>query len=291
MKPPAFDYVAVSSVEEAVAALVASDGEGKLIAGGQSLMPLLNFRLLEPEILIDIGKIPGLNTVVETHEGLEIGALTTHASLQTSPLVAEHFPVLSKAMSHVAHLAIRNRGTIGGSLSHGDPAAELPMMAVLLNAVLNITGADGNRQVAADEFFLGALTTALEEEEMVTSVLIPYLPKRSGWGFEEVSRRSGDFAIAAAAATLNIEQGVVANLRLAVTGVDDMPLRMNEAEDALVGTRLDDGSIDQACDLLRDAVTPNTDVQASADYRRHLIGVLTARVLRAAWTRAQGELA
>ncbi|MEM8686239.1 MAG: xanthine dehydrogenase family protein subunit M [Pseudomonadota bacterium] len=286
MKPPAFDYIAATSVEDAVAALVRSEGEGKLIAGGQSLMPMLNFRLADPAVLIDIARIPGLDGVEETDQGLHVGALTRHAALEASPLVAKHFPVLAEAMSHVAHLAIRNRGTIGGSLSHADPAAELPLMAVLLEAVLRIAGPEENRDVPAEEFFIGALTTDLEEEEMVTGVTLPYLPAGSGWGFEEVSRRSGDFALAAAAATLLFEGPVVSEVRVAVTGVDDLPLRISAAEEVLKGEALSEEKIADAVDIVRASVNPNSDAQASADYRRHLIGVLTARVLSAAAARA-----
>ncbi len=288
MKPPAFDYIAASTVDEALAALVMAEGGGKLIAGGQSLMPMLNFRLADPVILVDISKIQDLSGLSETPEGLSIGALTRHVELETAPLMARHFPVVVEAVKHVAHVAIRNRGTIGGSLSHADPAAELPMMAMLLDAVLTIVGPDGSREVAAEDFFIGALTTDLEDEEIVTRVVLPHLPEGSGWGFAEVSRRSGDFALAAAAATLSIKDGVVAEARLAVTGVDDVPLRIKEAEDALRGGALDSAAIAGACEMVRAAVNPNSDVQASADYRRHLIGVLAARVLRSAEARAQG---
>ncbi len=251
-------------------------------------MPMMNFRLVDPAVLIDIGKIPSLTGISETKDGLSIGALTRHAELETSQLVAFHFPVLTEAVKHVAHIAIRNRGTIGGSLCHADPAAELPLMAVLLDAVICIKGPDGERRVAADEFFLGALTTDLEEDEMVTSVDLAYLPSRAGWGFEEISRRSGDFALAAAAATLTIDDGKISEVRLAVTGVDDLPLRISAAEEVLCGAALDAGLISTVSQIVRDAVTPNSDVQASADYRRHLIGVLVGRVLQSAWSRAGG---
>lgn len=288
MKPPAFDYIAVATVDEAVAALVEAEGDGKLIAGGQSLMPMLNFRLAEPAILVDISKISDLSGTSVESDGLSIGALTRHVEIETSHAVAEHFPVLAEAVKHVAHVAIRNRGTIGGSLSHADPAAELPMMAVLLDAVLTIAGPDGSREVTAEEFFIGALTTDLEDEEMVTRITLPFLPQNTGWGFAEISRRSGDFALAAASATLSFNDGKVSQARLAVTGVDDVPLRIKAAEDALCGGALDDAAIATVCDLVREAVNPNSDAQASADYRRHLIGVLAARVLRAAGERAQG---
>ncbi len=288
MKPPPFAYVTATSVEHALDELGRSNGDGKLIAGGQSLMPMMNFRLVNPAVLIDIGKIPDLTGVSEIKDGLRIGALTRHAELETSQLVAAHFPVLTEAVKHVAHVAIRNRGTIGGSLCHADPAAELPLMAVLLDAAICIKGPDGERYVAADEFFLGALTTDLGEDEMVTSVDFAYLPARTGWGFEEISRRSGDFALAAAAANLTIDDNKISEVRLAVTGVDDLPLRISAAEEVLCGTALVDAQISTAAQIVRDAVTPNSDVQASADYRRHLIGVLIGRVLRAAWSRAGG---
>ncbi|MCP5083764.1 MAG: xanthine dehydrogenase family protein subunit M [Alphaproteobacteria bacterium] len=288
MKPPPFAYVTAESIEHAVAELARSDGEGKLVAGGQSLMPMLNFRLLEPSVLIDIGKIPDLTGISETGDGLSIGALTRHVDLETSHLIAQRFPVLTEAVKHVAHIAIRNRGTFGGSLCHADPAAELPMMAVLLDARICVSGQGGNRQIPADKFFLGALTTDLEEEEIVTRIDLPYLPESTGWGFEEISRRSGDFALAAAAATVSLVDGKISEVRLAVTGVDDLPLRIRAAEDALRGSELDDAVFSSASQIVRDAVNPNSDVHASADYRRHLIGVLVGRVLRSARSRARG---
>ncbi|MEM7428046.1 MAG: xanthine dehydrogenase family protein subunit M [Pseudomonadota bacterium] len=283
MKPPPFSYAVAESVEHAISLLADADGEGKLIAGGQSLMPMLNFRLLEPELLIDIGRVPELDTVSEANGGLSIGALTRHATLEHSPLVKAYFPVLSFAMTHVAHLAVRNRGTIGGSLSHSDPAAELPMMAMLLDAEISISGPQQQRGVAARDFFLGALDTDLDDTEMVTGITLPALPSGSGWGFEEVSRRAGDFAIAAAAAVLRVEDGVTRDVRLAVTGVDETPLRMSRAEAFLNGKALDEDVLSAAAYLVRSDVNPNTDQQASSDYRRHLVGALVKRVLRSAW--------
>ena len=247
-------------------------------------MPMLNFRLLDPSVLIDIGKIPELTGIAEADDGLTIGALTRHIDLETSALIAKYFPVLKEAVRHVAHVAIRNRGTLGGSLCHADPAAELPMMAVLLDAALSVSGPEGERRVPAEAFFLGALTTDLEDEEIVTQIHLPYLPAETGWGFEEVSRRSGDFALAAAAAAITLDNGKCANARLAVTGVDDLPMRMGAAEEVLNGSALDDAAIMAAAQIVCDEVNPNSDVQASADYRRHLIGVLVGRVLRRART-------
>ena len=196
MKPPAFEYVAAGSVEEAVSLLVQHDGEAKVIAGGQSLVPMLNFRLLAPAVLVDLNRIPGLDGVSEHDGGLRIGALTRHRALETSEIVKARFPVLNAAMQFVAHLAIRNRGTIGGSLCHADPAAELPTMAVLLDAEIEAAGPKGERVIAARDFFESALSTTLEEDEIVTGVRLPGLPAQAGWAFEEFARRSGDFGIA-----------------------------------------------------------------------------------------------
>src|ERR1700685_649416 len=187
MKPPAFDYIAADSLARAVAALAGAGGDAKIIAGGQSLVPMLNFRMLRPSILVDINRIAGLDAIEETSGAIRVGALTRHYQLETSPLIAKHLPVLSCAMTHVAHLAIRNRGTIGGSLAHADPAAELPMMALLLDAELRVASASGERTVAARDFFLGVLTVDLASGEIITAIVLPKLPPRTGWGFEEVA--------------------------------------------------------------------------------------------------------
>src|SRR5574338_829492 len=230
MKPAAFEYVVADSVVQAVTALSKAGGEAKILAGGQSLVPMLNFRLVRPAILVDINRIPGLAFIEETHNTIRVGALTRHHQLETSPLVARHLPVLASAMTHVAHLAIRNRGTIGGSLSHADPAAELPMMALLLNARLHVVSGKGERTVAASEFFRDALTVDLTEDEMVTEIHLSKLPPATGWGFEEVARRAGDFALAAVAATVTVSGGKVAEAGIALTGVGPTPVRAQKAE-------------------------------------------------------------
>src|SRR6204780_5356146 len=176
MKPPAFDYIAVTSIDTAVAALAEAGGEAKIIAGGQSLVPMLNFRLIRPSVLVDINGIADLAYIEETGSDVRVGALTRHYQLETSSLIARHFPVLSCAMTHVAHLAIRNRGTIGGSLSHADPAAELPMLALLLDAELHIAAPAGKRVVAERNFFRDALTVDLGAAEILTEIALPKLP-------------------------------------------------------------------------------------------------------------------
>jgi carbon-monoxide dehydrogenase medium subunit len=242
-------------------------------------------------VLVDINRIAGLAFIEETGTAVRIGALTRHHGLEMSPVIARHFPVLSCAMTHVAHLAIRNRGTIGGSLSHADPAAELPMMALLLEAELHVASAGGHRKVAARDFLEDALTVDLAGDEIVTEIVLPKLPPNTGWGFEEVARRSGDFALAAVAVTLTVADGAIAQARIALTGVGPTALRVAEAEVLLTGGALDRPLTGRAVDIVRGIIAPETDLHASSDYRRHLAGVLTARALEAAWRRANEALA
>ena len=289
MKPPKFDYVRPLTLADAVKALQAAGGDAKIIAGGQSLIPMLNFRLLNPAVLIDINRIAGLNDVRERADGgLDIGALTRHHTLETSDLVRERFPVLHAAMQHVAHLAIRNRGTIGGSITHADPAAELPLMMVLLDAQISLVSPRGTRAVDAQEFFLGPLTSAVEEDEIVTQIGLPGLPQGAGWAFEEVARRSGDFALAATGIVLHVDDGRIAEARVGVMGVGDVAQRLFEAETILFDQACDESTLDDAVASVRAAVEPSTDLHASSDYRRHLVGVLVRRALKDAWCRATG---
>ena len=284
MKPAAFDYVVADSVGAACTAL--GRGDAKIIAGGQSLVPMLNFRLLRPAILVDINRIPGLGFIREDDTAITVGALTRHHQLETSLAIARHLPVLSEAMRHVAHLAIRNRGTIGGSLSHADPAAELPMMAALLDAELRVASASGTRTVAAHDFFKDALSVDLAEDEIVTEIVLPKLSQNTGWGFAEIARRSGDFALAAVGVTLTLRDGAIAQARIALTGVAPTPRRAATAESMLAGARLDHEVSDDVIEAVRAVAAPETDLHASADYRRHLVGVLARRALSAAWRRA-----
>ena len=288
MKPPPFDYTRADSVDEAVALLARHDGDAKLLAGGQSLVPMLNFRLVHPSLLVDVNHIPGLCAIEEGPGVLRLGALTRHRQLEISAAVAERFPVLRAAMRHVAHLAIRNRGTLGGSLAHADPAAELPMMALLLDAAMEIAGPAGPRRIAAGEFFQSALATALDDTEMLVRVELPFLPAGTGWGFEEVARRAGDFALAAAAATLTPgADGKIAEARVAVMGAHDTPLRIPVAEALLAGEPPEGEALQAAARAARDAVEPYDDLHASADFRRHLVEVLARRALESAARRAR----
>jgi carbon-monoxide dehydrogenase medium subunit len=287
MKPAPFDYLAADSVDAAVQALAAAGGDGKIIAGGQSLLPMLNFRLLRPSILIDINRIPDLSDVRDDGDDICIGALTRHRTLETSRVIAVEFPVLHEAMGYVAHLAIRNRGTIGGSLSHADPAAELPMMSLLLDARLALQSPSGRRTVRARDFFLGALTTALEDDEMLVEVRLPKLSKGTGWAFEEVARRSGDFALACVAVILNSDGDRISSIRIGMMGIGETPMRATDAEVLLTGQRYTDAAVAAAIDVIRATVEPNTDLHASSDYRRHLVGILAQRAIAKAWDRSK----
>jgi CO/xanthine dehydrogenase FAD-binding subunit len=291
MKPAAFDYIVADSIDMAIKSLAAGGEDAKIIAGGQSLVPMLNFRMLRPSVLIDITRIAGLDLIEDTGAAIRIGALARHYQLETSPIIARHFPVLSCAVTHVAHLAIRNRGTIGGSLAHGDPAAELPMLALLLDAELHVASDSGMRTVAARDFFRGALTVDLAADDLVTAIVLPKLPPHTGWGFEEVARRHGDFALAAVAATLTVSDGAIVQARLALTGVGPTALRATDAEAFLIGQALKSDLSGRVVDAVRAAIAPETDLHASSDYRRHLAGALTGRALAAAWRRASEGVA
>jgi len=288
MKPAAFDYVAAETLDEAVSALARARGDGKILAGGQSLVPMLNFRLVRPSILIDINRIRDLGYVDATGDVVRIGALTRHHALETSPLIKAHLPIMTVAMQHVAHLAVRNRGTIGGSLSHADPAAELPMMAVLLDAKIKIRSLHGRRVAEARCFFTGSLTTDLKDDEIVTDVEFPRLLPNTGWAFEEVARRAGDFALAAVGVTMSVRNGTADRVRIGMTGVGETPLRASEAEGLLAGKAVDAQALEAATSAIEAAVEPNTDLHASADYRRFLVGALARRAISVAWQRACG---
>ncbi len=291
MKPPKFSYLRPETLQEAVKALAQSAGEGKIIAGGQSLVPMLNFRLLNPTVLIDINRLAGLNHVTELSDGgLKIGSLTRHHTLETSAVVARLFPILHATMAHVAHLAIRNRGTIGGSITHADPAAELPLMMVLLDARITMVSPAGSRTVDAEDFFVSALTSAVEDDEIVTEIHLPALPVEAGWAFEEVARRAGDFALVAVGVVLCVESGRVTEARVGVMGVGDTPLRLADAETVLFDQACDAQTLKAVVEAVQAAIEPGTDLHASADYRRHLAGVLVRRAVTTAWKRALGEV-
>ena len=268
MKPAPFDYVRADSVEHAVAQLAAaSDGEGKIIAGGQSLMPLLALRLAQPSVLIDINRVPGLAAIGQrTGGGLRIGALTRHRSLAQGP-----HPLLAEAARWVGHAAIRTRGTLGGSLAHADPAAELPVVAAAAGAVALVAGPGRQRRVAAADLFAGALQTSLDDDELIESVEFPVLGR---WGFAEFARRHGDFGLVVVAVA---EAG--GRLRLALGGVAVTPVRPPAAEAVLAGGPLSPARIREAAEAAAGEIEPASDIHATAGYRRQLTRVLVTRAL------------
>lgn len=285
MKPAPFEYACPDNLEEALV-LLSSNEDAKIMSGGQSLLPMMNFRVVRPQLVIDISKLVELSYVREVEAGgLLIGALTRHRVLETSPIVEKRFPIVCEAMRHVAHLAIRNRGTIGGSLSHADPAAELPMLTLLLDATMVIHSVRGVRRVAANEFFVGALTTSMEEDEVLAEIELPGLAQGTIGVFEEVNRRPGDFALAAAGVLLEVHDGVVAHAKLAMMGLGETPLRSPVAEELLRNQAITNTLIDKVVEVVRAEVTPRQDLHASSEFRRHLAGVVVERALKAAWAR------
>ncbi|MGM4998236.1 FAD binding domain-containing protein [Tardiphaga sp. 538_B7_N1_4] len=286
MKPASFDYMRPDSVAHAVQLLSGAGGDAKIIAGGQSLMPMMNFRLVKPSLLVDINAIPELDGIEHVGDKLRIGALVRHRMTAESADIAASIPVLHAAMKHVAHLTVRNRGTFCGSVCHADPAAEMPMMTLLLNGVVNASSVRGNRAISAHEFFAGALVTVLKPDEMVTSIDIDTLPEGVGWGFEEFSRRHGDYALAAVAVTMIASGGVARDVRIGIMGVGETPMRMPGLENMVEGSAVNDRLKDDLIHSLGESISPNSDLNGSAEYRRHLAGVLLSRAISDAWTRA-----
>jgi carbon-monoxide dehydrogenase medium subunit len=285
MKAPAFDYVVAESVTHACA-LLASNGEGaRLLSGGQSLMPALNMRLMAPELLIDLGNLAALRDIRTESGLLHIGALARHVDVLRSPLVAAHAPMLTRAVAHVAHPAIRNRGTIGGNLAHADPASELPACMLALDATIIVQGAAGERRIAAAEFFTGMFSTALEADEVLIGVVIPTSNARNVWTFDELARRSGDYAIVGLCthALRTDNPATFTDVKLAFFAVGDRPTLAHNAAACIEGSRLDDAAISAACNALSQDLAAQSDLQASEGTRMHLARVMLARALRD-WT-------
>jgi carbon-monoxide dehydrogenase medium subunit len=287
MKPPAFEYTAVRSIDEAVAELAQHGDEAKLLAGGQSLVPLLNMRLTTPERLIDLNRVPELAYVRARAGGLAVGAMTRQRVVERSALAVRHAPLLAEALPWVGHFQIRNRGTIGGSLSHADPAAELPAVAICVEARMTARGPGGERTIAAGDFFLTQLTTALAPTELLTEVWFPETPPSSGSAWIELARRHGDYALVGVAAVVTLAGDRIVGARLALTGVGDRPVRAREAEARLAGESLTPEVLADAAESLRREIDPGSDIHATAAYRRHVAGVLAGRVIRLAATRAK----
>ncbi len=285
MKPPPFDYHAPETVEDALALLVRYGGEAKLLAGGQSLMPLLNFRLSRPAALIDLNRIPSLAYVREDDGQIRLGAMTRQRTIEFSPLVRQRLPLLAEATTLVGHLPIRTRGTIGGSIAHADPSAEYPAVLTALDGVVVARSPRGERALRPAELFQGYLTTHLGSDEVLVEVRLPAMPAGAGFAFEEFSRRHGDFAIVGIACMLVGEGRNCASARIATAGAGPVPTRLRAAEEILEREGLSDSAIEAAAGRASELVEPEDDLHASAAYRRNLTRVLTGRALRRAAAR------
>jgi aerobic carbon-monoxide dehydrogenase medium subunit len=287
MKPAAFEYIRPASVGDALQALAKHGAKGKILAGGQSLVPMMNLRLARPEVVIDINRLPGLDQIRVDGSDLVIGALARHSNLHDSTIVAKQCPLMSEAYRHVAHKPIRNRGTLGGNVSHADPASEMPAVLLATDASLTAAGGKGERKIAAKDFFQGALQTALKAEELLTEIRIPAAPAGQGYAFEEISSRKGDFALGAVAVTLRVSGGQCTQAAIAVAGMGDRPVRLSQVEAGLVGKPIDDAAIARAAAAAKQAVKPDSSVHADVDYKRDLAEALTARALKRALERCK----
>lgn len=287
MKPAPFTYAAPSTLEEALALLAEHGDTAKLLAGGQSLMPMMNLRLARPQYIVDLNRIAGLDALQEHDGALVVGTLTRQRSLERLPIVRQHYPLLYEATALIGHVAIRNRGTVGGSIAHADPAAELPAVLLAHGGSVQIQGPRGTRQLAADQLFRTYLTTALEPDEILTEVRFPRWPAGTGWCFLEESRRHGDFAMVGVAVLLTLDAArQCTQVAVALCGVGDTPHTVAAAPSLLLGHPLDEARLRDVAQAAASEIEPESDIHASAEFRRHLSAVLTQRALRKAAERA-----
>ena len=276
MKASAFSYARAISVANALELLTAYGDKAKVLSGGQSLMPAMNLRLISPELIVDIGELSELRGIAVRGGVLSIGALTRHVDLLKSPEIAAHAPLLTEAVAHVAHPAIRNRGTLGGSLAHADPASEMPASMVALNATIVVRGQTGERRIAAGNFFTGIYETALSAQELLIAVEVPVAQRESAYFFHEFARRHGDYAIAGLAAQAVVEGGLFTDLRMAYFAVGDRPILVKAAA-KLINIGVTPAVLAEASGTLGEELDPQEDQQASAAMRRHLAKILLAR--------------
>ena len=287
MKPAAFDYVRPTSIADAVSSLAQADGEGKVLAGGQSLVPLLNFRLAAPRLLVDLNRLADLSYIRLTEDGIMIGAMTRTRTLERDPALRAAVPLISELTSWIGHVQIRNRGTVGGSIAHADPAAELPALSLALDGSLVVAGPNRTRTIPASEAYLGFLTTTLEEDEILTEVQLRRPPASTGWGFQEFAPRHGDFALAGAIALVTPgSDGAVADARLVAFGGPDAAVRATGAEQTLVGATLTEAVINQAAALAARECLQD-DPRSDAAYRQQITKAMVARALRDAAARVE----
>jgi carbon-monoxide dehydrogenase medium subunit len=280
MKLPPFDYACPATLPEAVQLLASSD-DAKAIAGGQSLVPMLAFRLSQPSLLVDLRKLADLRGIRISDKGVTLGAMVRWRDIEDDERLETAHPLLKAAIAHVAHYQIRNRGTVGGSIAHADPAAEMPGIAMTCDAEISVVGKSGARVIQAADFFQGALTTALASDEIIVDIRLPAWPAGRRWGFQEFARRRGDFAMAAAAVFYDQDQrGKARNAHVGVIGVGDRPMRLTAVEDVLNGQTIEEATIAKADAATSAAVDPQDDIHASAAYRRALVGTMVERALK-----------
>jgi carbon-monoxide dehydrogenase medium subunit len=282
MKMAPFEYACPATLSEAIALLAASDGNAKALAGGQSLVPMLAFRLAAPSMLVDLRKVPDLRQIKITNGGVVLGAMVRWRDIEDDTRLRTAHPLLVGAIDHVAHYQIRNRGTVGGSVAHADPAAEMPGIAVTCEAEIAVVGSSGARVIRAADFFVGPLMTALNPDEIITEIRLPAWPARRRWGFQEFARRRGDFAMAAAAVFYDDDGGKASNAHVGVIGVADRPLRLPQVEAVLNGRAIDEATIAKAEEAASASVDPDDDIHASGAYRRALVGTMVERALKSA---------
>ena len=283
MKAAAFEYVRAESLDEACR-LLAGSGERKIIAGGQTLVPLMAMRLARPDMLVDINDLHELRGIRDLGDAVAVGAVTRQRDVERSDLVTRKLPLLAKAILHVGHQQTRNRGTVGGSVAHGDPSAEIPLVALVLDAELTVRDADGETNLSIDGFFEAAMVTGIEADQILTEIRFPvWRNGRIGSSFQETASRDGDFAIVAAAAQIALDgEGAVERAAVTVGGVAPAPVRLRETEAALVGRTPDGRAVEASLNGMEDMISPETDVHATADYRRRVARRLAARAVAAA---------
>lgn len=286
MKPALFEYVAPHSIEEALEAL-ASDDMARPLAGGQSLIPTMNFRIAAPSRLVDLARIDALKGCAVEGDVIRVGAMTRQRDLERDEAVRRANPLIAEVLGNVAHIVIRNRGTVGGSIAHADAAAELPCMLLATGGSVVARRPGGERTIAADDLFLFHMTTALEAGELLTEVRIPALPPSTGYAFQEVARRHGDYALAGVCALVTIKDGVCSAVRLAACGVASKPTRLADAEAALLGAAPDGDAVARAAEAARAYATASDDRQASGEYRQDLVAALVRRTVTRAAERAR----
>ena len=290
MKPAPFTYYCPATLEEAVSLLDQHGDNGKVLAGGQSLMPLMSLRLARPAVIVDLNRVAGLDNVADNgSDGLSIGALMRQRALERNADLEDWNPLLAAAVPLIGHFQIRNRGTVGGSLVHADPAAELPAVSVTLGAEFVLASASGERVVSAEDFYLGYMATAIEANEVLTEIRVPAWKAGRLWAIDEVSRRKGDFAMVGVALWVDMNGDACADARITLFGVGGRPVRAEKAEQRLRGASLDDATLKEVERIVFEELEPDSDIHASALYRKEVGGVLTRRALSAAATRAEGS--